>query len=38
MKRWVSEKVWISDYNDELTEYVRNVRLYGDFKNMIFFV
>jgi hypothetical protein len=31
MNRWVSEKVWISDNNDELTEYVRNVRLYGDF-------
>jgi hypothetical protein len=29
MNRWVSEKMWISDYNDGLTEYMVNVRLYG---------
>jgi hypothetical protein len=30
--------MWISDYNDELTEYMMNERLYVVFKNMIFFV
>jgi hypothetical protein len=29
MNRQVTENMWISDYNDELTEYMVNVRLYG---------
>jgi hypothetical protein len=28
MKWWVSEKMWISDNNDELTEYKENIKLY----------
>jgi hypothetical protein len=28
--------MWISEYNDELTEYIENVRLYGVLWNMNF--
>jgi hypothetical protein len=38
MNRLVSEKMWISDYNDELRKYIENVSFYGVLKNMNFFV
>jgi hypothetical protein len=38
MKWWQTQNMWISDYNDELTEFVTNIRLYGDLQNMKFFV
>jgi hypothetical protein len=38
MNREVSEKMWISDYNEELTEYIENARLYLDLLNIKFIV
>jgi hypothetical protein len=38
MNRQVSEKMWINDCNDELTEYIVNVRIYWDLLNIKFFV
>jgi hypothetical protein len=31
MNWWATQNMWISDYNDELTEYMENVRLYTVF-------